>query len=202
MGLLWISACATTPKQAPQSLMPLLNSAQWETKAIVKNPKQGKVNSLTIDIMAVREQRARFEISAVFGVQVASLVMNQQEISFIDYQHKNFYFGKNSERAFSNLINLPLHPMNLSYIAFDQPVRGQGWLCKTDGGGWIESCKNEKRALEVKWTDRNKWAKRVVITGPDFEMLWYFKEPQTSVQFKPTIFTLSQPEGFKAIQIH
>lgn len=191
-------SCAGKPVQKT----PTFTNAQWETKAVVKNLKAGSTNSLKIDILAVRDIQARFEISALFGTQVASLVMNSKEISYSYYPQKKFYHGKNSEKAFAPLISLPLHPMNLTYIAFDQPITGAGWQCTSDSAGNIEYCGQKERGIDIKWLNRNEGAKRVLITAPGFEMTWLFEQPKTSVQFKPQVFTLSQPDGFKAIQIY
>ncbi len=191
-------SCATAPMQKAATF----TNAQWETKAVVKNSKAGSTNSLKIDILGVRDVQARFEISALFGMQIASLVMSPKEISYSYYPQKKFYFGKNSEKAFAPLIDLPLHPMNLTYIAFDQPIRGGGWSCRADAAGNIELCSQKDRGIDVKWLNRNEGAKRVLITAPGFEMTWLFEQPKTSVQFKPQVFTLSQPDGFKAIQIY
>jgi hypothetical protein len=176
--------------------------AQWETKAMVKDLRQNKNQSLTIDIYAIKNERARFEITALLGYQVASLVMSPQEISYIIYPQKKFFYGKNSERAVQQMIGLPLHPMNLTSIAFDEPVRGRGWQCNIDGQGLIASCENKERAIVVQWLNRSEGSKKVVITAPQFEMQWQFDAPQTEVQFKNELFTLRQPEGFKAIQLN
>ena len=176
--------------------------AQWETKAMVKDLRQNKNQSLTIDIYAIKNERARFEITALLGYQVASLVMSTQEISYIIYPQKKFFYGKNSERAVEQIMGLQLHPMNLTSIAFDEPVRGRGWQCNIDGQGFIASCENKERAMLVQWLNRSEGSKKVVITAPQFEMQWQFDAPQTEVQFKNELFTLRQPEGFKAIQLN
>lgn len=176
--------------------------AQWETKALIKNQKENKNQSLNIDIYAIKNQRARFEISAILGFQVASLVMSPEEISFVLYPQKTFYYGRNSEKAFSRMIDLPLHPMNLTNIAFDEPVRGPGWKCFLDTMGLVSQCENTQRRILVTWSERNEGQKKVVISAPQFEMLWQFSAPQTEVQFKSEIFTLKQPSGFKTIQIN
>ncbi|WP_413569230.1 hypothetical protein ACLWBD_01005 [Bdellovibrio sp. HCB117] len=193
----FVSGCVTkTVKQGAYQ------KAQWETKALIKDEKQNKTQSLNIDIYAIKNERARLEISAMLGYQVASLVMSPSEISYVIYQQKTFFYGRNSERAFSRMIDLPLHPMNLANIAFDEPVRGPGWQCTLATDGWISQCDNLQRNLRVVWSNRNEGEKKVVITGPQFEMQWQFPAPQTEVQFKNDLFTLRQPSGFKAIQIN
>jgi hypothetical protein len=194
---LLLSSCVTkTVKEvAPQK-------AQWETKALIKNLRENKTQSLNIDIYAIKNQRARLEISALMGFQVASLVMSPAEISYVIYPQKTFFYGRNSERAFSRMIDLPLHPMNLANIAFDEPVRGQGWKCTLDAMGAISQCENSGRGILVAWAERNEGQKKVRITAPQFEMQWQFSAPQTEVQFKSELFTLKQPAGFKAVQIN
>ncbi|MFS4458744.1 hypothetical protein [Bdellovibrio sp. HCB2-146] len=200
---LWMFFCLTLVGCASKSVREgAYQKAQWETKAMVKDFRQNKTQSLNIDIYAIKNERARFEITALLGFQVASLVMSPQEISYIIYPQKKFFSGRNSERAVENMIGLPLHPMNLTAIAFDEPVRGRGWACAVDGQGWIASCENKERSMVVHWLNRSEGAKKVVITAPQFEMQWQFEAPQTEVQFKSELFTLKQPEGFKAIQIN
>lgn len=176
--------------------------AQWETQAVVKDLKNDKTQSLNIDIYAIKNEKARLEITAMLGYQVASLVMSPSEISYSIYPQKAFFYGRNSERAFSRMIDLTLHPMNLVNIAFDEPVRGPGWKCDLDPVGLLSQCENINRAIRVSWMARTEGKKKVVITGPQFEMQWQFNAPQTEVQFKPELFTLKQPSGFKAIQIN
>lgn len=192
-----LSSCVTKTvrEAAPQK-------AQWETKALIKNLKEKKTQSLNIDIYAIKNQRARLEITALMGFQVASLVMSPVEISYVIYPQKSFFYGRNSERAFSRMIDLPLHPMNLSNIAFDEPVRGPGWKCLLDAMGVISQCENSIQEILIVWTERSEGQKKVRITAPQFEMQWQFSSPQTEVQFKSELFTLKQPAGFKAIQIN
>ncbi len=194
---LFLSGCVTkTVKEGA------FQKAQWETKALIKNQKENKTQSLSIDIFAIKNERARFEITALLGFQVASVVMSPTEISYTVYPQKTFFYGRNTERAFANVIGMPLHPMNLANIAFDEPVRGPGWKCGLDPAGLIYQCENIAKQTRVEWLDRKEGQKKVVITAPQFEMQWLFEAPKTEVQFKSELFTLRQPQGFKAIQLN
>ncbi|WP_413291929.1 hypothetical protein ACLSU7_10920 [Bdellovibrio sp. HCB185ZH] len=196
-GALLVNACATKPVvEGP------LQQAEWETKALIRDMKENKSNSVSIDMMAVKNQRVRLDITALMGFQVASLVMSPKEIAYAIYPRKEFYYGKNSEKSVERIIGLSLHPMNLANIAFDEPVRGPGWTCEQDSSHILSKCENKQRSIRVEWKDRTEGKKKVVITAPQFEMQWLFKAPQTEVQFKPETFTLKQPDGFKAIQIN
>lgn len=192
-----LSGCATKTVREGA-----FQKAEWETKALVKNLKENKTQSLNIDIYAIKNEKARLEITAILGYQVASLVMSPADISYAIYPQKTFYYGKNSERAFRRIIDLPLHPMNLANIAFDEPVRGPGWKCTLAIDGFLAECGNAQRQMKVTWGERKEGRKKVVIIAPQFEMQWQFSAPQTEVQFKEDLFTLRQPSGFKAIQIN
>lgn len=192
----FLSGCVTkTVKEGS------FNQAQWETKALVKNLKEKKNQTLNIDIFAIKDEKARFEISAMMGFQVASLTMSPREISYAIYPQKTFYYGRNSEMAFAQILGMPLHPMNLTNIAFDQPVRGPGWKCQQQDG-LVSQCDNSARNISVVWKERSEGTKKVLVTAPQFEMQWHFNTPKTEVQFKSDLFTLTQPQGFKAIEIN
>ena len=197
MITLFLSACATKTVQQGA-----FQKAKWETKAQIKNLKDGKTQSVSIDIYAIKNQRARFEISAILGYQVASVVMSPSEISYAIYPRKVFYFGRNSENAFQQILNLPLYPMNLTHIAFDEPIQGPGWRCALTDQGLLSECENPQRQVSVSWSDRTDGKKKVFVRGPQFEMQWLFPTPQTEVEFKSGLFTLKQPSGFKAIQLN
>ena len=178
-----------------------VQKAQWSTKAVINNIRENKSQSLNIDIFAIKYEQARFEISAMLGFQVASVVMSPKDISYIIFPQKTFFRGPTSDKSFSRMISLQLNPMNLTYIAFDEPIRGPGWKCSKDLDGLPLSCENEKKSISVKWSDRESGKKKVSILAPQFEMQWKFSAPQTEVQFKSETFTLNRPEGFKLVEI-
>lgn len=193
----FLTSCVSKPTRIAGPLQ-----AQWETKALITNQKDNKRHSLNIDIYAIRDQKTRLEISALLGFQMASLVMSPEEIAFVVYPKKTYYFGKNSESAFSRIIDLPLHPMNLTNIAFDQPIIGPGWKCNLDQNKLVSQCENVERKITVNWQDRDAGKKKVQIVAPQFEMQWLFSAPQTEVVLKNDQFKLKPPSGFKVIQIN
>lgn len=197
--LIFLFGCATKPLLKEDLAHP---NYQWETKALIENFRDHKSQNVNIDIYAQKNYRTRFEISAILGYQVASLVMSSSDIAYAIYSQKTFYYGRNSERAFEQILALPIHPMNLMNIAFDMPVKGLDWLCDVNTLGQPSHCENQQRKINIFWSDRNEGKKKVVITAPQFKMQWLFSAPQTEVQFKEDLFTLKQPSGFKAVQIN
>jgi hypothetical protein len=198
---IFVISCATSPKKAPP-VGSALQNAKWETKAVIRDLKANKSHSLDIDILGNYPKNFRMEVSALMGVQVASLVLSGDEVRYVIYQQKKFYQGKASESSFLPLMNIPLHPVNFMSIAYDTPLRGAGWLCTRGADKMLSECHQDERGIKVQWSDRTpEGQKKVLINGPTFEMRWLFRPPQTEVQFKDETFRLEPPAEFKTIQL-
>jgi len=198
---LFMVSCATQPTK-PQSSGAGLTKAQWETKAVIRDLKADKSHSLNIDILGDYPGKLRLEVSALMGVQVASLALNDDDVRYAIYPQKKFFEGKASETSFLPLMNVPLHPHNFLNVAYDTPMRGTGWACTKGSDNLVAECYQAARGIKVQWLDRTpEGQKRVLITGPTFEMRWLFKPPQTEVQFKDETFHLEQPADFKTVQL-
>src|SRR6187402_723919 len=141
-------SCATQPKK----IMPpgaAVEKAQWETKAVVRDIKANKSHSLDIDILGNYPKDFRMEVSALMGVQVASLNLHGQDISYAIYNQKRFYQGKASEASFMPLMNIPLNPVNFMNIAYDNPLQGSGWACDRGPDGKVMECNQAGRGIKV-----------------------------------------------------
>ncbi|MBK9322191.1 MAG: hypothetical protein IPM97_04400 [Bdellovibrionaceae bacterium] len=198
---IFIASCATQPaKESPRGAS--WAKSQWETKAVVNDLKANKSHSLDIDILAQYPQNFRMEVSALLGAHVASFVLNGQEIKYTLIPQKKFFQGKASDASFLPIMNIPLHPINFMNVAYDRPLQGAGWICKNSSDGKVSECSQESRGIKVSWVGRTpEGQKKVLISGPTFEMRWLFRPPQTEVQFKDDTFRLEAPEEFKTIQL-
>jgi hypothetical protein len=175
---------------------------QWESKAVIRDLRKNESHTVDIDILANAPTQLRLEISALMGMQVASLVLNQDDLRYVIYSQKRFFQGRASESSFLPLMNVPLHPRNFLNLITDVPLKGPGWQCKNGGDGLVSECVQSTRELKVTWQDRTpEGQKKVLISGPKFEMRWLFRPPQTEVQFKPETFRLEPPADFKTVQL-
>lgn len=177
------------------------SSASWSSKAQIRDLIKNKQQNVGIDLYAIKDQKMRMEVSATLGYQVASVVMDPEEISYVVYPQKRHYYGKNSENAFAKVLGISINPMNLSNIAFDQPIRGRGWTCSQGETGQLKSCENLESKTEVRYVSREEGRKKVHILSPNFEMIWVL-EPPEALEAKPEIFTLKVPSGYKEIKIN
>jgi hypothetical protein len=196
-----VTACGTNSVKTEEAGASARH-AQWETKAVIRDLKNNKSHSLDIDVLTDYTGRLRMEISALMGVQVASLVLNQEDIRYAVYSQKRFFQGKPSESSFLPLINIPIHPRNFLNLITDAPLKGPSWECVRGADSQLTECNQTARKIKVQWQDRTpEGQKKVLITGPGFEMRWLFRPPQTEVQFKNDTFQLEIPSEFKTVQL-
>jgi hypothetical protein len=201
-AILLLDSCATHSIKQVSAPGALFQRAQWETKAVIRDLKSNKTHSVDIDVLGDYPNRLRMEISALMGVHVASLAINGDEIHYAIYSQKKFFQGIANEGSFLPLMNMPLHPRNFINIAYDVPIRGAGWVCAKDANDSLSECNQASRGIKVQWSDRtSEGQKKVLITGPSFEMRWLMRAPQTEVQFKNETFLLEAPLDFKTIQL-
>lgn len=197
-----LSACSTKSVKTDAEPSAGLQQAQWETKAVIRDLRKNKTHNVDIDILAAYSGKLRMEISALMGVQVASLVLNQDDIRYAIYPQKRFFQGRPSEASFLPLMNVPLHPRNFLNLIFDTPMRGSGWDCIRGEDNIVSECNQAARKIKVQWLERTaEGQKKVLITGPTFEMRWLFRPPQTEVQFKNETFALETPSEFKTVHL-
>lgn len=197
---LFLVGCASrAPKTAATPTR--VQKAHWETKAQVRDLKNDKTHSLSIDVLGEKGVALRIEATAAMGVPVASYVMNQNGFRCLIPQKKTFYQGPLKGEGLKVTLNVPLAPEVLPAIAFDEPLGGPEWSCRNDRYGFIESCTDSSRKVSIHWSDRDGAAKKVSLKGPQFEMEWIFPRPRTEVQFRPQVFEIRPPAGYKIIQL-
>lgn len=200
VGLLLSTLVACTTKPVQENVN--FKQAEWETKAQVRDLQRDKNNNISIDMLAIKDDKARLEVTAVLGYAVATAVITKEEFKCALITQKRFYYGRSTEDALAPLLKIPIHPMSLIRIAFDQPITGAGWACKRDRTGQLEQCENKGLKVVVKWYEREGLSKKVLLASPQFEMTWIFPEPQTNVQITPESFRLDAPESFKKIRLN
>lgn len=194
--------CSSSKVNSDLPINTNLQGSKWETKALVRNLKNKKSNTLDIDVLCTDRDVSRIEVSAFLGMQLASIFISSEKIKLALYSEKKFYYGKYDPKTLENIIGIPLSPFNFLNIANDKPIKDSGWICKQNNNGLPDQCQNSDKSISISWTDRNQGEKKVSILSPNFEMVWFFKSLQTQVQFKYENFNLKQPDGFKAIHIN
>lgn len=172
----------------------------WSSQAQMRDIKKNKTQNVSIDVFANNVQQTRIEVSAIMGYRVASVVLSPEKWGAAIYPQKKFYYGQNQTESLASLLQIPLEPSDVLNILWGKKM-GAGWKC-TGKAEEPSQCEKRESDLRVNWVERTAEKQILHIVSPQFEMKWSLKAPQTEVQFKPDLFTLTQPKGFKAIQLN
>jgi hypothetical protein len=197
LGLILLSSCATQPVVLEGSK----TKGNWQTKALLRDLKKQKSNSLSIDFVAFWPDRLRAEITGPFGVSVASLAIGKEQMQLAIHTQKKFYYGKVSEKSLSGLLGIPLDPRILINILFDVAPPGASWNCHMDVQSLLQDCKNRDNGISIHWSERHGELKRVVISREDYEIQILVKDFNTKVQESADYFTILHPDSYVSYQI-
>lgn len=168
----------------------------WETKAAIRDIRKNKMNQVTIDVVAIKNQKLRMEASANMGYQVGSLVMGPAEFVAVIYPQKKILKGPLNERSLARTFNMPIPPTALYSIAFDEPIRG--WKCQFDANKVVSMC--DGGVSKVEWLNRKDGTKLVKISSATIEITWFFKAPEPK-ELTPELFVAELPNGYQVQEI-
>lgn len=177
------------------------DQGQWEAKAQIKDLIQSKTNNLSLQIMAQNNRFLRMEITGLMGVNVASLLLKGDEVSYAIHNQKRFISGLSSEKALVPLLNVNIDPRWLYNVFFDVPFLEKNWSCQKGLDLKIEKCERLQDKFKIQWSERQGENKRVTLSNDKFEIQVLVKDFKTKVQSPEKAFTLSPPEGYKRYKL-
>ena len=173
----------------------------WEAKAQIRDQTSGKTNSVSMEVFAIREKALRLEITGTFGVSVASVLLQGEQISYLLPQQKKFVSGNASPRSLAQLLHSEVNPKWFYAVFFDQPIKDSGWSCKAAEDHLVQSCENTGLGTKVVWSERQGERKRITISQNSREIQILVKTFQPKVQEPGTVFQLEAPEGYSRYKL-
>lgn len=174
---------------------------QWVGKALLKNLKTSKSNTLSVDLLAREPSQLRMEIGAAFGVHIASIALNNNEVRCALTQQKKFITAAADASALARVIPVKIPPASLMAILFERPLLKSEWKCDDYGFTKLPAeCSHRKESLVVKWISREGLSRRLRIATPDTEIELKIDQAKSKVQLDDNTFVIEPPEGFKIEQ--
>lgn len=174
---------------------PAKAEGQWEAKAQVRDLVNGKTNTVSLDVMARRDEALRMEVSGTMGIHVASFLLSGSQVRYVIHTQKRFFSGTVSEKALRPLLKVNIDPRWLYGIFFDEDL--PAWKCQ---GRPVQVCEKSD-GTKITWTDRSEERKRITISNPQFEVQILVKDFQTKVQDPDKAFRLEVPEGYRRYKL-
>ncbi len=198
---LLLGGCTTKPAAFDSTK----KKGHWETKVLVRDLKEAKSNTVSIDFFAIQPDQLRAEVTATLGFSVASLAIDKNQITYAVHTQKKFYQGPLSDRSIEPLLKIKMNPKILFYVLFDHPLPSPQWNCKLSESGLPDECRLVNGSYIVSWTERVEESKRITIRATDYELQIVVKSFSsvlpTKVEKDPHFFTVSAPDSYKTYQL-
>lgn len=173
----------------------------WQARVQVKDLMTNKSEVLSLEVLSIKDEALRMELTGTLGVRVASLLMKDNQIAYAIHTQRKFYSGSISSRSLQPLLKVQLDPKWLYPVFFDEAVKGSDWKCSSGADRLIDKCEQISTKHEIIWSERQGENKRVVIRGDNFEINVLVKDFTTKVEYPDKAFTLEAPATYKRYKL-
>jgi hypothetical protein len=195
--LLVLTGCQTVP---PVKLNGV-TEGQWRGKALIKDKEQGRSYIVNMNINAVRDQRARMDVTSTLGTGVASLLVEPREVRYVLFDSKRFYFGQPQPDVMRPILAIPLDPRWIHNIVFEEPIQDKGWACTNNSAGELEECKDANSGTKITWSGRQGEKKTVLIEHAKASVQINVNTFKPKVEDRKNLFVLEAPEGYQKLRV-
>jgi hypothetical protein len=197
-SILWLSlfGCAGAPVK-----MTNVNEGHWRARALIKDLEQSKSYIVNLNINAVRDQRARMDVTSTLGTGVASMLVDQKDVRYVLLDSKRFYYGNSQPDVMRPILSIPFDPRWLHNILFDETLPEKSWTCVRDGGGLLKECKDSILNLKISWSNRQGEKKTILIEHPKATVQINVQSFKPKVEDRKNLFQLEAPAGYQKLRV-
>jgi hypothetical protein len=178
-----------------------LNQGRFKAKVLVRSSKEGKAQIVNADVRAINNEKMRIDVTSPVLTHLASLTLKGQELTFIVIPDKVGYRGQTGRNALAPILKVPIDPILLYNVFFDQPVQNKNWTCTDDAKGLLAECKELRGSLKIKWVSRDREKRTIEITHATATMQINIYDYEKDADLSDAKFDLKVPDSFKVIKI-
>ena len=172
-----------------------------ESKALLEDKTKSESNTVSIDLFYQSNAALRLEVSAVLGIQLGSIVMLPNQLSYALHQQKVFVTGPLISKTLKPLFKQDLDPKIIWSLVFDKDLSIYGFKCKKSEQQL--DCIGLENGIQTVVTKENKsnGLKKMTIENSLFKFVWIYKSiKKHNVSYNET-FVLKKPEEYRLITI-
>jgi hypothetical protein len=188
MGLSVLVSCAGKSISSSSGLSPY----RLVSKAKVTDKLSSESHNIDLSVIVDPNRAVRIDVTALLGYRLAEMVMNTQNIQYIERENKIFVTGGYKPKTLKPLFGQEIDPQLVWLIAHEQKLK--------DGHYYGADVKFE---LLDKNSDGYQ-SRKITIENKYLKMIWLFKAKEalslSSASYNET-FVLTQPEEYKLITI-
>lgn len=172
-------------------------ASQWEAKAMIKSLETGEANVVSLDVLGLKPNIIRMEVTSSLGIALASILIKEKEVEYILPKQKKYYHGIKSDSALFPALNIRVNPEMLSAVFFEESY--PKWKCQADNG-MIVACTTPE-GVEVRWEREGNITRRISLSGPKFEVQVQMKNYELKSNWTDKTWALQVPEDFKKYKL-
>ena len=196
VALSWLAACASKPVQLSE-----LKEGNWKGKALINDKDANRSYIVYLNFNAVRDERARMDVSSSLGTGVASLVTEPSEVRYVLLDSKRFYYGPPQADVMRPILALPFNPKWIHNVLFEEAITDKGWSCERDAGGFLTSCQDPATNTKISWSGRQGPTKSVNIEHPRASVQINVQSFRAKVEDRKNLFVLEAPAGYQKVRV-
>ncbi len=172
-------------------------AGQWEAKAMIKSLESGEANVVGLDVIGLKPNTIRMEVSSSLGIALASIIIRNQDVEYVLPKQKKYYHGSISEQSLYPALNVKISPELLSAVFFEESY--PKWNCQADNG-LIVSCTTPE-GVKIQWERDGKSTKRISLSSSKFEVQVQMKNYKLKSNWAENTWAIQVPEGFKRYRL-
>lgn len=170
---------------------------QWQGKVLIHDIKNAKRGIVNIAVKAIDGQKFRMDVTSPVGSHIASILVLENEVQYLNISQKTLVKTKSSRESLRGLLKVPIEPDALYNVFFDRPIENKNWSCETDVKGFLESCKDLKSGLQIKWVSREGAKRTIDLLHETATIQMNLYDFENKISDTNKAFTLKVPSQFK-----
>jgi hypothetical protein len=185
-----LSSCASAPQK---SLVTTSKNGDregvWHGKLLLTDKKTNKSHTVVIDASA-RESanhsavQMRLEVETQLGIYLASIVLNDKQLSFLLPRQKRFVQAPATADSMARFVSVPLDPKIFVELLFDETPES-----------------TDLQDLHLTWDQRTAERRVLHLVSSRVDARLSLENMPTKVEFRGGLFDLQPPKGYKVEKI-
>lgn len=188
--------CAKAPVRSGN-----FSEGNWKAKALVKDKEQSRSFIVNLNFNAIKNEKARMDVTSTLGTGVAALVVEPSEVRYIIVDSKRYFYGQPQPDVMRPILAVPFDPRWLHNLLFEIPIQDKSWSCTQDRKGWLKECQDSVSGARLTWSARTGAKKTLRIDHEKASVQINVLSFKPKVEDRKNLFLLEAPEGYQKLRV-
>lgn len=201
MGIFFLSQCQTSKKI---DNINEISKGQWEAELFLKNKSKSQSYKLDLDLLAIKPNKLRIEVTTSLGIHLSSIVINEDQTQILLPREKKYFYGGVSRNIFKPLLKFSLDPQIIFNLLFENDffdqknnVSSKNWICERDQENKLKKCVDKQNGIQVEWEKNKADEKIVYIYSSAYELKINLNFIKSNFKVKSNTFKIPRPSRYQ-----